>query len=1241
MMKRVISLMTSLMMMASLIGGSVVPNTAVSAAAEQPVFSLEDTSVLNGVKKTSVPVKVTSTDLAAMIVSLEISSDKDGEEAPVISGVREGQIPSVQTNSDIKAENKRSFLWNSVDGTGKAFENATIAYVDVILPDSAVSGSSYTLTATKTDPSNEAKDEGYVFSENSKLSAKINVVDPVAVKGFITNMNDQDVKAGNVVAVPMTIECPTDIAALVAKFSVDNGATIKGFVTSNTTLNQSLYQSSKSNPGLILWGPKTDGTGESFKTAKTFVTVLVQVPSDAVAGTKYTVSLDKIDTSSADQDYLEPEKYASAVLTVVEDKITDGLSLEIGSANVKAAQKTAKVPVYVSYTTANEGIAAVIAKFQVTNKDNKKAEITSIEAGSAAADGQFQNSVSVPEKALWNTNNAKNKSFAIKENGEKPVLFILNVKLPEDMVVGDEFVVSTINGSLDIVDENQVNLLAAETAGKIVVVDEESITDGYKISMESKNVTASAKTLTVDVPVYLDGAKLNTFTGAFKVSGGATIKSITSKAYGNGITFGKDNANRIIWQGADGNDTEFTTAEAFVVVTVEIPAALAVAGNTFVVSVDGTVDSANADRVTVYPTEPYGTGVITLKATPETPKTDMGMIIGSATAAPGEIVTIPVNVDVKNLRVLDGKFTIADEYKDYASIVSIKNIAKADGATVSESKKNPGGFLWTIDASEMGMDFTYDTDFIELKVKVAENAPSGKINVGFEGEGVTTVGVENAEAVISTLTPGVITVESIVTTSSDVTSVSSDVTTVSSDVTSVSTEESTVSSEVTSVSTEESTVSSEVTSVSSEVTSVSTEESTVSSEVTSVSSSTSSSVTQPSIPDVSAIVDYTGKVTEAIGTDVTLVGDGFEVKAEKVSANKGDKKANVKVDLAGFNGADEHFEYASLKFDLPEGFKIVGCETTNSSIMKAASAIKVVDGNIVELSLVNTYDFDATKGFLTLEIEIPETAAAGEYEVKFVALNSSFRKVIATSAADDSIVATTAKISNVTYSDGSITIIPATVVSKKIAEGSFKVTNPTTEFYYSHADKFDLTGLKVTVDVVTTYSDGTTSTVTIDVTDKIALAGNATPATTYTGKAFKYAIGLVFTDAELAAEGVVAGSFDAFIGQMGDITLDHTVDVVDSTVILREAAQNMMKKSMLGEVLDEVKNTLEDGLYESAGATTLEEFMLFLGNVYAADELDVVDSTLVLRFAAASVVADANNEKLDVAAEWTKLFSNK
>ena len=1227
MMKRVISLMTSLMMMASLIGGSVVPNTAVSAAAEQPVFSLEDTSVLNGVKKTSVPVKVTSTDLAAMIVSLEISSDKDGEEAPVISGVREGQIPSVQTNSDIKAENKRSFLWNSVDGTGKAFENATIAYVDVILPDSAVSGSSYTLTATKTDPSNEAKDEGYVFSENSKLSAKINVVDPVAVKGFITNMNDQDVKAGNVVAVPMTIECPTDIAALVAKFSVDNGATIKGFVTSNTTLNQSLYQSSKSNPGLILWGPKTDGTGESFKTAKTFVTVLVQVPSDAVAGTKYTVSLDKIDTSSADQDYLEPEKYASAVLTVVEDKITDGLSLEIGSANVKAAQKTAKVPVYVSYTTANEGIAAVIAKFQVTNKDNKKAEITSIEAGSAAADGQFQNSVSVPEKALWNTNNAKNKSFAIKENGEKPVLFILNVKLPEDMVVGDEFVVSTINGSLDIVDENQVNLLAAETAGKIVVVDEESITDGYKISMESKNVTASAKTLTVDVPVYLDGAKLNTFTGAFKVSGGATIKSITSKAYGNGITFGKDNANRIIWQGADGNDTEFTTAEAFVVVTVEIPAALAVAGNTFVVSVDGTVDSANADRVTVYPTEPYGTGVITLKATPETPKTDMGMIIGSATAAPGEIVTIPVNVDVKNLRVLDGKFTIADEYKDYASIVSIKNIAKADGATVSESKKNPGGFLWTIDASEMGMDFTYDTDFIELKVKVAENAPSGKINVGFEGEGVTTVGVENAEAVISTLTPGVITVESIVTTSSDVTSVSSDVTTVSSDVTSVSTEESTVSSEVTSVS--------------SEVTSVSTEESTVSSEVTSVSSSTSSSVTQPSIPDVSAIVDYTGKVTEAIGTDVTLVGDGFEVKAEKVSANKGDKKANVKVDLAGFNGADEHFEYASLKFDLPEGFKIVGCETTNSSIMKAASAIKVVDGNIVELSLVNTYDFDATKGFLTLEIEIPETAAAGEYEVKFVALNSSFRKVIATSAADDSIVATTAKISNVTYSDGSITIIPATVVSKKIAEGSFKVTNPTTEFYYSHADKFDLTGLKVTVDVVTTYSDGTTSTVTIDVTDKIALAGNATPATTYTGKAFKYAIGLVFTDAELAAEGVVAGSFDAFIGQMGDITLDHTVDVVDSTVILREAAQNMMKKSMLGEVLDEVKNTLEDGLYESAGATTLEEFMLFLGNVYAADELDVVDSTLVLRFAAASVVADANNEKLDVAAEWTKLFSNK
>ena len=1197
MMKRVISLMTSLMMMASLIGGSVVPNTAVSAAAEQPVLSLEDTSVLNGVKKTSVPVKVTSTDLAAMIVSLEISSDKDGEEAPVISGVREGETPSVQANSNIKAENKRSFSWNAVDGKGKAFENATIAYVDVILPDTAKSGSSYTLTATKTDPANEAKDEGYTFSENSKLSAKINVVDPVAVKGYITKMDDQDVKAGNVVAVPMTIECPTDIAALVAHFSVDNGATVKGFVTSNTTLNQSLYQSSKSNPGLILWGPKGDGTGESFKTAKTFVTVLVQIPSDAKTGTKYTVSLDEVDTSSADQDYLEPEKYASAVLTVVEDKTTDGLAVEIGSANVKAAQKTVKVPVYVSYTAANEGIAAVIAKFQVTNKDNKKAEIASIEAGSAAVDGQFQNSVNVPEKALWNTKNVKNQSFAINANGEKPVLFILNVTLPEGKVVGDEFVVSTIDGSLDIVDENQVNLLAAETAGKIVVVGENEITDGYKISMGSKDVTATGKTLTVDIPVYLDGAKLTTFAGAFKVSDGATIKSITSAAYGNEITFGKDNANRIIWLGANGNDTAFTTDEAFVVVTVEIPAAVAEAGKTFVVSVDGTVDSANADQITVYPTEPYGTGIITIKAAPETPKANIGMRIGSTTATPGEIVTIPVNVDVKNLRVLDGQFTIADEYKNFASIVSVKNkaAANAGGAvpTVSESKKNPGGFLWIIESSDMGMDFTYDTDFIELKVKVAENAPSGQINVGFEGDGVTTVGAENTEAVISTLTPGIITVKSIVPTPTE----SSTTTTISSTTGTVT-------------------------------------------EPTGSETTPTGTVTEPTIPDVSAIIKYTGKVAEAVGTDVTVIGDGFEVKVEKVSVNKGDKKADVKVNLAGFDGKDEHFEYASLKFALPEGFKIVGCETANKSIMSAASsAIKAGEGNVVELSLLNTYELTDSDDFFTLVVEIPDTAEAGEYAVKFDKDNSSFRKVVATqAAADNSVVAKTAKISNVTYTDGSITISPATVVSKKIADGSFKVTNPATKFYYSHADKFDLTGLKVTVDVVTTYSDGTTATETIDVTNKITLADKATPASTYNKKAFKYAIGLVFTDAELAADGVKAGAFDAFIGQMGDITLNHEVDVTDSTVILREAAKNVVNESILSTVLDETKKTLEEGLYESAGAKTLEEFMTFLGNVYTAEGLDVIDSTIVLRFAAISAVADVKGEKLDVAAEWAKLI---
>ena len=728
--------------------------------------------------------------------------------------------------------------------------------------------------------------------------------------------------------------------------------------------------------------------------------------------------------------------------------------------------------------------------------------------------------------------------------------------------------------------------------------------------MESKDVNQTGKTLTVDVPVYLDGAKLNTFAGAFKVSDGATIKSITSKAYGNEITFGTDNVNRIIWQGANGKDTAFTTDEAFVVVTVEIPAAVAEEGKTFVVSVDGTVDSANADRITVYPTEPYGTGIITIKASPVTPKVNMSMKIGSTTAAPGEIVTIPVNVDVKNLRALDGKFTIADEYKDFASVVSVKNkaAANAEGAvpTISESQKNPGGFLWVIETSDMGMDFTNDTDFIELKVKVAENAPSGQINVGFEGDGVTNVGAEIAEAVVSTLTPGIITVKSIVT-DSVTTSV-----TVTEPTGTVTEPTGTVTGPTGTVTEPTGTV-------------------------------TEPTVTTPSIPDVSAIVTYPGKVTEAIGTDVTVIGDGFEVKAENVSVKKGDKKADVKVNLAGFNGKDEHFEYASLKFDLPEGFKIVGCKTANNSIMSAtSSAINISAANVVELSLLNTYELKDSDDFLTLEIEIPETAIAGEYAVKFDKDNSSFRKVVATeAAADNSVVAKTAKISNVTYTDGSITISPATVVSKKISDGSFKVTNPTTKFYYSHADKFDLTGLKVTVDVITTYSDGTTATETIDVTNKITLADKATPASTYNEKAFKYAIGLVFTDAELAAEGVNAGSFDAFIGQMGDITLDHHVDVVDSTVILREAAKNIIQESILSTVLDEVKGKLEDGLYESAGAKTLEEFMLFLGNVYTAEGLDVVDSTLVLRFAAVSEVANVKGEKLDVAAEWTKILSNK
>ena len=361
------------------------------------------------------------------------------------------------------------------------------------------------------------------------------------------------------------------------------------------------------------------------------------------------------------------------------------------------------------------------------------------------------------------------------------------------------------------------------------------------------------------------------------------------------------------------------------------------------------------------------------------------------------------------------------------------------------------------------------------------------------------------------------------------------------------------------------------------------------------------------------------------------------IKCDDVSTVEGMKLPAIPVKLKDFN-TDSYFHEAVLEFKMDDWFKISDIEI-NSAIKTADTTYEII-GNKVYLYGINTKGLSADSELFLLIVDAKENTPARDYDIK---INATLKRAVNYVVEDGVKKAVYKELSPVNGENSTITINSKSIVSKEIVSGSVKMTDPDMKFYYAHSDKqIDLTGFKVTVDIITTYDNGeTTVEMGVDITSKVSLANNAVPSKLYNKTAFKYAVDVTYTDAEIAPDGMNVGSFDVLIGELGDITLNHDVDVVDSTIVLRESAKNIIGLSILNTVLDESKLQLESGLLESVGEKTLLDFMRFLGDPYIDEEgeLDVVDSTLILRFSVISAVADVKGEKIDVAAEWGKLLA--
>ncbi len=417
-----------------------------------------------------------------------------------------------------------------------------------------------------------------------------------------------------------------------------------------------------------------------------------------------------------------------------------------------------------------------------------------------------------------------------------------------------------------------------------------------------------------------------------------------------------------------------------------------------------------------------------------------------------------------------------------------------------------------------------------------------------------------------------------------------------------------------------------------------TSKSTTTGAVTTATSQTQVSETTTKDIEITVITDINDLKNDRVDSNekIDIKEYPVKIKCDDVSVIEGMEISPVSVKVKDYN-TYSYFHEAVIEFKMNERFTI--SDIRMNPEIKTDDTEYEIDGNAVYLYGIDTTKLSSDTELFKLLINAEENTTVAKYDIK---INASVKRAVNYTVENGVKKAVYKELSAVNSEDSTIDIKQKSVVSKDIVPESIIITNPDIKFYYSHSDKkIDLTGLKVTADIITKYDNGQTIiNKDVDITDKTDISDESVPSKLYNKSAFKYAVELIYTDTETAPEGKNIGSFDVIIGQLGDVTLNHEVDVVDSTVIIRESAKNIINSSVLSDVLKESEQQSVAELIEIFGEETVLGFMRFLSDAYPDKdgEIDVVDSTLVLRFAARSKVADMNGEEFNASDEWGKLL---
>ena len=324
--------------------------------------------------------------------------------------------------------------------------------------------------------------------------------------------------------------------------------------------------------------------------------------------------------------------------------------------------------------------------------------------------------------------------------------------------------------------------------------------------------------------------------------------------------------------------------------------------------------------------------------------------------------------------------------------------------------------------------------------------------------------------------------------------------------------------------------------------------------------------------------------------------ENFTVKFDSIST------ASKTVQVPMYVGGEFSTFRSSFKVD--GGAKIVSIDSNIEDGMEINSpAILYINKAAVDEK------FSADKKFVTVTVELPDGAKYGD------TFKLSPKYVDSYSAAKDD---------NMYPSQ----ITPAVISYGSAIVGDFTITDvkPVDKFIVSDSKELDLSKVKL----IATLKDknGATKDITVTAGDYFKVIKEE---------------GVIDRTAELEYTGPVGDSkidnvkIDYLRAMKGDITLDGQIDVVDSTIMLRESAKNIIGQSILKGIYESSKD-LETAI-EKYGIDTIVELGKSAGDTDGTKEIDVIDSTLVLRLAAKIDIANIKGEKLDYAAEWEKLLN--